>query len=440
MACKEKLDLKPNTGIVLPKTVKEFESILDNTEVINLSPALPQISADEYFITSLQDWQSLYAATARNASIWQKGIYGGESKITDWNQPYSTIFYANNVLEQLSKAAIENEQEKNRIKGWALFVRAYNFYALVSVFAKSYDPTSAGTDPGIPLKLNAGIDELLPRASLEQSYVQITKDALEASGLLNPNIIADKRNRPSKVAAFALLARVYLSMRDYQQAEKYATQALILYPTLTDFNTLKTSTSSAFTYNSEETIYFSQLNNNYAELTARSSLKYGISPQLLELYDPDDLRLLIYFRKNTIGNYNIKSINSRSSFPFTGLASDELYLIKAECLARRSQQEEALIYLNQLLQSRMKTGSFVPITATDANDALSKILTERRKALVWRSLRWTDLKRLNLEGRNIALTRNLGDQVHTLEPGSPKYVLPIPDDEITLSGIEQNPR
>jgi len=440
MGCEKKLDLKPNTGIVLPKTLKEFESILDNTEVINLSPALPQISADEYFIPGLQDWQSLYAATARNAAIWQKDIYSGESNITDWNQPYSAIFYANNVLEQLSKAAIENDQEKSRIKGWALFVRAYNFYALVSVFAKGYDPASAGTDPGIPLKLTAGIDELIPRASLQRSYAQITKDALEASELLNPHIIADKRNRPSKVAAFALLARVYLSMRDYQQAEKYADQALALYSTLTDFNTLKTNTSSAFTYNSEETIYFSQLNNNYAELTLRSSLAYGISPQLLELYDPNDLRLLIYFRKNTIGNYNIKSINSRSSFPFTGLATDELYLIKAECLARRNQQEAALIYLNQLLQSRMKTGSFVSVTATDSDDVLNKILTERRKALVWRSQRWTDLKRLNLEGRNITLTRNLGDQVHILEPRSPRYVLPIPDDEIALSGIEQNLR
>jgi hypothetical protein len=71
---------------------------------------------------------------------------------------------------------------------------------------------------------------------------------------------------------------------------------------------------------------------------------------------------------------------------------------------------------------------------------LEKILIERRKSLIWRSLRWTDLRRLNKEGKNIELKRKLGDLEFTLAPNSPLYVLPIPDDEIALSGITQNKR
>ena len=126
--------------------------------------------------------------------------------------------------------------------------------------------------------------------------------------------------------------------------------------------------------------------------------------------------------------------------PFTGLATDELYLIKAECLARRNHKEEALLYLNKLLEKRVKTGTFKPIIAVDIDETLQLILTERRKSLVWRSLRWTDLKRLNLESRNITVTRNMGGHIYELEPNSLLYVLPIPNDEVKLSGITQNER
>jgi hypothetical protein len=56
-------------------------------------------------------------------------------------------------------------------------------------------------------------------------------------------------------------------------------------------------------------------------------------------------------------------------------------------------------------------------------------------------LRWIDLRRLNTDSRYaVTLTRNLNNQIYTLPPNDQRYVLPIPDLEIKLSGIEQNPR
>ena len=80
------------------------------------------------------------------------------------------------------------------------------------------------------------------------------------------------------------------------------------------------------------------------------------------------------------------------------------------------------------------------MTATSVSDALQKIQVERRKELVWRGLRWTDIKRYNKEGAGISLIRILNGTTYTLTPNSNLFVLPIPSDEIDISGIIQNPR
>jgi tetratricopeptide (TPR) repeat protein len=446
-ACTGKLDLKPDSAIILPKTARDLELILDNTEIMNHTPGLAHISADEYFIPSQQLWQSVGSPTARNAHIWAKDIYEGESNVKDWAGQYNTIFYCNNVLDILAHQDITNDAERKRLKGWALFARAYTFYSLLSIFAKPYDAATASADLGIPLKLNANIDEVEPRSSVQQSYDQLIADAKQSIGLLQQDIIKGKPNQPSKVAAYAFLARVFLSMRKYEQAEIYADQSLAIHAKLTDFNTLS-KTGNAWTSSSlsEELLYYSGGYPTYSAISIALNLNYGVSMELINLYDKADLRLPIYFQVNKDGNYNIKNINTHSSFPFTGLATDEVLLIKAECLARRGQTEASMDIVNQIGVKRWNPNATTPakpypnMTASSPEMALEKVLTERRKALVWRSVRWIDLRRLNLEGRNITPTRKLGDQVYTLPPNSPLYVLPIPDDEIALSGVVQNVR
>ncbi|MES2456368.1 MAG: RagB/SusD family nutrient uptake outer membrane protein [Bacteroidota bacterium] len=444
--CKKELNLKPNTSIVLPKTAQELESLLENSDELNTTTGFGQVSADEYFIPSLIDWQSAYSATVRNASIWQREIYAGDRSIQDWLVPYTTIFYANSVLDILKTQDIKSDTEKSRIKGRALFMRAYAFYALVSIFSKGYDPLTAPADLGIPLKLNGNVDEIVQRSSVEQTYDQIIKDGIEAAESLNQDIVINKRNQPSKVAAYAFLARVLLSMRNYTQAEVYADKSLALYSKLTNFNTLSKTASSAFTANSEEIIYYSRAGSQLGSFFIDSYGTYGVDPELISLYLLNDLRLNIYYRIDMFNNYRVKPINDALGYAFTGLATDEIYLIKAECLARRGEIISSMDFLNRLNITRWDANATTPshpyqnITANSTADALNKVLIERRKALVWRGIRWTDLKRLNLEGRNITLTRNLSGTIYTLKPNSPLYVLPIPDDEIALSGIQQNNR
>lgn len=446
-SCSKKLDIKPDSALLIPKSLVDLENLLDNTTVMNGTPGLPQISADEYYIPTLANFQSLAIPITRTAYTWQKDIFEGKGEIFDWNQPYEQIFYCNNVLEVIAKQEFNNDAEVNRIKGWALFNRAYAFYGLVSTFSKAYDPNTANTDLGVPLKLDSDINIIIQRSSVQKVYDQIIKDASEAADLLQQDIPLEKRNRPSKVAAYAFLARVYLSMRKYDLAELYSDKELQLYSKLTDYKTLTVKTTSSFTFNSEETIYFSFIYGNaYSQISSSAGSLYGIDLKIIALYEPYDLRKIIYFTQNINGNYYSKGINSPNRPPFTGLATDEIYLIKAECLARKGETALSMNFLNQLLIKRWNPNAITPsksyqtIVANDPEDALNKILTERMKTLIWRSLRWTDLKRLNLEGRNLVITRNLSGEIYTLEPNSPRYVMPIPDDEISRSRLQQNIR
>ncbi len=92
--------------------------------------------------------------------------------------------------------------------------------------------------------------------------------------------------------------------------------------------------------------------------------------------------------------------------------------------------------------TRWKTGTFVPFTANTQEEALQIILQERRKLLLGRNLRWTDLCRLNLDLRfAVTLTRNVKGQQYTLPPNDPRYTMYIPNAEVLVNQlVEQNQR
>jgi hypothetical protein len=98
--------------------------------------------------------------------------------------------------------------------------------------------------------------------------------------------------------------------------------------------------------------------------------------------------------------------------------------------------------LNTLLAKRWKTGTFSPLIAATSEIALQLILTERKKELAFNGCsRWEDLRRLNTDpARATTLFRKIGNESFTLSPNDLKYTFPIPDIEIKLSGIIQNPR
>ncbi|GAA4778026.1 RagB/SusD family nutrient uptake outer membrane protein [Olivibacter ginsenosidimutans] len=445
-ACSDKfLDAKPNSDIVTPSTLEDLEGLLENANVLNtVSPALPLLSADEYEFIDYENWQATATAVERNAYIWKSDLYEGQENIRDWNWPYQAIFYCNSILEALEKIQVTdlNEKRYNTVKGKALFFRAFTFFELARNFAQSYDAANAKMAMGIPLRLHASVDQVLKRSSLEETYQQIVTDTKSSSWLLKFAEKNTNTNNPSVCAAYALLARIYLNMRDYDSAENYVDSALSINNKLIDYNTVDVATATPFPKNHLECIFNVTAVQAYnVSYKASFNTAVKISSALFDEYKENDLRKVLFFEQNSLGNFFLKrGYEGYGGYAFSGLAADELYLIKAECLARRGNVEEAMGKLNFLLSFRYKKEEFTEEIASTASEALDIIWMERRKELIWRTLRWDDIKRLNMEGAHITIQRELNGKTYTLSPKDNKYIFPIPDDEIRLSGIAQNPR
>jgi len=435
------LNKLPSTDLVVPSSLSDFQALLDNDNVMSGTPILGELSADNFYLP-YASWQAL-DTREQNAYIWAKDIYQGQGLIDDWDIPYKQVFYANVVLEGLSGIAVDNtnRQQWQNEEGSALFLRAYAFYNLAQLFAPVFDSLTAGTDPGIPLRLHSDITTPSTRASVKDTYARILADLQQASALLPAGVPQANRNRPSRPAALAMLARVCLSMRAYPQAGLYADSCLQLYSTLIDYNTVSTQAYLPFTRLNPETIYQSSFLTYTQVLAALIFPGCIIDSNLYRSYAPNDLRGSIFYLLNTNGQPNMKAGYSGTVYPFSGLATDEVYLVRAECAARTGNTARAMADLNTLLQNRWLQGTFTPINTPSPTAALDTILAERRKELAFRALRWTDLRRLNKEGRNITLTRLINGSTYQLIPNSPDYVLPIPPDVLGFNpNMPQNDR
>jgi len=425
MSCKKGwLDAKPDKSLIVPIKVAEFQSLLDNVTGINYNdPALGDLSADDHYIP----YDDFLAATTseRNAYIWAKDIYQGETGF-DWNYIYKKVFNANVVLDGIDAANADGSG--NAVKGSAIFLRALNFYYATQEFCIPYKSSTAASALGVPLRLTSDVNKVSVRATLQASYEKIISD-LNTAKILLP-LTPLYKTRPSKPAVYGLLARIYLSMEDYTKAGLYADSTLQLYNKLVDFNTLDRTAFYPIPLFHDEDIYHSEMSSFLSLLNA------PIDSTLYNSYGAKDLRKVVFFN----GDKKFQGSYSGGYNPYSGIATDEIYLIRAETYARANKVDMAMADLNLLLSKRFEP-PYTPLTASSAAEALGLVLKERRKELVYRGLRWSDLRRLNTDSKfAVILTRNLNGTIYSLAPNDPKYVFPIPDDEIRLSGIQQNQR
>lgn len=439
-ACKKQddfLDTKPNVALIVPSSLADLQLLLNNEPLFNQSdPSFGEGSTDDFYLDN-DAYLNLYPQSQQNIYIWSKQIYTDGANIRGWSGPYQAIYYANTVLDQLNKIKTGPGQQDqyNQIKGSALFFRSQAFYNLVQTFALPFDPQTSKTDPGIPLRLSPDLNIKSVRANVQACYDQILGDLQTALPLL-PNTVTIS-TQPTVTAANALLARINLATGNYPQAFRYADAALALNHTLTDYNSLSPGYSSISNRFLTEDIFHATMENS--DLVSVNYLSIADS-SIYQSYGADDLRKSVFFILNN-GLPYFRGTYDPYGYAYSGLATDEMYLIRAECNARLGKTAAAMSDLNALLITRWKTGTYVPYTAASADDALVQVLKERKKELICRGLRWTDLRRLNKESRfAISLTRNINGQVYTLPPNDLRYALPIPDIEIQLSGIPQNNR
>jgi starch-binding outer membrane protein, SusD/RagB family len=448
IGCKKSdfLKAKPDASLVVPTTLKDFQAILDNDRVMNGTtsiggtPAFGEAGADNYYLLD-QTYQSV-STQDKNIYTWAQQVYTS-NLVYDWQLPFTSVFYSNVVLDGLKNVTVEptNKNEYDNIYGSALFYRAHMFFQLGEVFGQPYKQSTAGVDLSIPLRVSSDVNEVIKRSSVQEVYNKVTSDLKSAADMLPSTPLY--KTRPSKAAAFALLARVYLASENYDSAFKYANSCLQVQDTLVDYNTLTISASNyPIARFKPEVIFHCLMSRTSSSLM--SVFSFVVDSNLYNLYGSNDLRKTAFFRPSSVGvGVTFRGSYDGSSSFFTGLAVDEIYLIRAECYARRGNTSLAMQDLNKLLSKRWKnTSPYIALTAADANDAINKVLAERRKELLFRGLRWTDLRRLNKEAQfATTLKRIVGGQTFSLAPNSVRYTYPIPNDVIQFnSGMQQNER
>ena len=431
--CNDYLDIKPK-GEKIPTTVSDYETLLNYESVQKVSDTYPAYLTDDVFLPDVAEGTATPGLNSvdqsiRNLYLFKKEVFGDAQDDGFWFASYNRIYYYNTVIDNIMNADGSDEQQKLSIRAEALISRALEYLYLVNGYAKYYDVRTAESDPGVPLILDEDISKKnLVRASVKDVYAQIQSDLQTAL----PNLPMQAKGnafRASKAAGYGVLAKMYLYMGNYAEALKAANEVLEMNNSLLDlkkYAVVKAQSSIGRTnvpqdIDNPENIYI-----KFAPYVYGLSSKVFGSDELISLFSEDDMRLQVYFTKNFRNIPTDKYVWAPYLRANLAVSSPEIYLIAAECEAREGSIERAIALINKLRDNRIKNNT--DIVATDRNDALQKVLEERRRELAMSGMvRYIDLKRLNQESQFAkTVTHVTGEGTFSLEPNSPLYVLPIP--------------
>ena len=449
-ACSDFVDIKTQ-GQLVPSQVDNYRYLLNNASELEYGPQFSSIASDDIELVDGSTQQqnlgsSDYYGWWGKVYTWQPEIYPLGNYQTDysWNAMYNTIAYANTVIDEVMSSD-GDESEKESLRAEAYVHRADAYLMLVNTYGKTYNASTADSDLGVPMVLSQTTSQSLVRASVKAVYEQIIKDLKNAIPYLPEKQVFN--TLPSLPSAYGELARTYLYMDDYADANAYADSVLMYRNKLVDLasiDAVSTSTYPRGIHNPEILLlkipYGGVL---YPPTTLR------LSDDLLSILGTTDQRYNLFTVPGNVVSSSYVAEDGRYFYldyemyegRNIGPTVPEMYLIKAEYYARNGDPTGAMAWVNKLREKRFKPEDYVPMTATDASDALTKVINERRREFFGRMLRWWDMRRLAREGLYTkTLTRTFGGETYTLAPNSNRYVFPIPAYQIQLNPeIEQNP-
>lgn len=359
-------------------------------------------------------------------STWQPRMGATENGLTfysenrEWTLFYKYINVANNVVEsakKLPQVTPDEIQGFNKVTGEAKFLRAFYYFWLLNVYGQPYDPATASTALGIPMKMTPEIqDKIFSRQTVGECYDLIVKDLLEAEQCLAKVPSQKKLYRADVTAVRLLLARVYLYMQNWEEAARYAQMVVEAHPALE--NVVKSGSKFMRADNPEN--IFSMGGNDLVRMTSFYYQSTRISTGLYESYHENDVRRSSWFwrsgpfiaciRENhgaPLSNvpetdkswyydayiYGSSSMRTPVSSLFW-LRSAEAYLILAEAKAYTGEEEEAQQALKQLVSNRYREGAPERnVESLSGSDLITRIRTERRWEFPVEGHRWFDLRR-----------------------------------------------
>lgn len=369
----------------------------------------------------------------------------------NWIRAYFAILNLNQVLAHLDVA--DDDAQRARVEGEALALRSMIYFELVRLWARPWGTGTEAADPGVPLVLSAvNTTEdaekltLIGRSTVKAVYDQVISDLIKAKGLLEDE--GANGTKISTYAVSAILSRVYLQQGEYAKAAEEANRVIesgfySLGPSpLRVFNTPSNSSEDVFAIQQSALSNAGTSNGGlatfYARLNGSGRGDMQVQEAFFDLFEPGDLRGQIEDdlpQTATIANVNemyyigvggqnagfiqcAKYGNGNLNIQVIRLA--EMYLTRAEGNFESGQNLGAtpLADINRI---RQRAG-LAPILLVNRDE----IRKERQRELAFEGFRLHDKKRWK---------ENVGD----LPYDSPKLVAPIPERELEVYNIPQNP-
>ena len=234
-SCNDYLNIAPK-GNKIPTTLADFEALLRDQYTISRTPvenALYLLN-DVYLTNAKVNTPSLSQANY----MWDESadrIMLNNADEGTYYVLYGAISSCNLIIANAPTATEATDAERKEVMAYAKVIRALCYDVLVNYYADTYDKATAAEKRSVPLIASADIDAPYTQVSIQEMYdfiIQDTKEAIEM-GIPAQSMTAI---HPNLGAAYALLARVYLQMQNYDEALRYANLALEQNNQLFDWN------------------------------------------------------------------------------------------------------------------------------------------------------------------------------------------------------------
>jgi hypothetical protein len=447
--CQGFLDLTPSHQLVKDnalQTIEDYEGALTgayNAVIFGGYYGANYLAMPEYMADNVSRTAELFSGQD-DTDNWLASPFA--TRIDDiWSDIYTVINRANTVINNIEGLQETTAGQKNRILGQALALRAMAHFDLLRFFGQEYDRNS--TKLGVMIRTQN--DLTYPaRSTVKETYDQIFADLTQASTLL---ATVDKAINTATAKYYldingvnALTARVALYAGDYAKARDAATAVI----SATGFG-LAPRNDFAQIWEADlplnEVIWSARIQPGGIRVAADLYFVPGnfntFAPAtgLIALYDQaNDVRYNTYIKNRAsapagsplvvVGKYLGRlplrdGINDNKVFRVS-----EMLLTRAEANAQLAQDAAAMADLNTLRAARIANYVNENLTGVNLKNAIQ---VERRKELAFDGHRWFDLRRAKLPvARSECKTPCLNG---FLAADSPRFILPIPQSEITAN-------
>lgn len=383
---------------------------------------------------------------------------------------YSNILWCNNVIHAIKtngdlylKEDGVTQQDLDNLMAEVLFVRAYSYFDLVRWYAQPYAISSTAPEGSVE-SLGMPITSEDPQVSViakparntaAENYANIVSDLTTALDIIDPAYVRagvyDTKCCVSVGAIEALLARVYLYMQDWTNAELHASNVINSGTyAIADANTYKTLWGDVTWDGTKEIIFGAFVDNREGSINGGPggltdpTEGYGdirVSNDWLSLVEEGDVRRTMLRTSDKYQGYywpnkyqgKDGSNPQYSSIPM--LRISEMYLVRAEARLMKKDVNGALADLNVIASNRNAT----EYTVVSMDD----IFNERRKELAFEGHIFFDYKRLigTPYERDMVRTDVASEMNKDVPVDSKYWCMPIAESEFDVNpNLKQNPK